>query len=74
MKQTKQLNILSFIDRLLSILEGLPNMVELPIKYKKIYEIDIILGYIRDDSSYKVFNCCILIGKEMLYKRKIINI
>jgi hypothetical protein len=34
------------------------------------YEKDIILGYVREDKKYKVLNCCILIGKSMIYNQK----
>jgi hypothetical protein len=37
---------------------------------KIIYEKDIILGYIRESNVFKVFNCCILIGKHMIYRQK----
>ena len=36
----------------------------------KLYEKDIILGYIRDINIYKVLNCCILIGKSTIYQQK----
>ena len=35
-----------------------------------IYEKDVILGYDRDTDEFKVFNCCILIGKSMIYQQK----
>jgi hypothetical protein len=38
-----------------------------------IYEKDIILRYIRDGNDFKVFNCCILIGKAMIHQQKSID-
>jgi hypothetical protein len=35
-----------------------------------IYEKDVILGYDRDTDEFRVFNCCILIGKSMIYQQK----
>jgi hypothetical protein len=39
-----------------------------------IYEKDVIMGYKREEDNFKVFNCCLLIGKAMIYKQKSINI
>jgi hypothetical protein len=35
-----------------------------------IYEKDVVLGFIRDNDAFKVFNCCILVGKSMIYQQK----
>ena len=38
-----------------------------------IYEYDVVLGYKRDKEENKVFNCCILIAKHMIYNNKNTN-
>ena len=33
-----------------------------------LFEKDVILGYVRNDDNFKVFNCCILVAKSMINK------
>ena len=42
-------------------------------KIPLLQEYDIVLGYIKNDlegQPYKILNCCILVGKEMIYHQK----
>jgi hypothetical protein len=39
-----------------------------------IEERDVLLGYIRDGNDFKIFNCCLLIAKSMIYRNKNLNI
>ena len=39
-----------------------------------IEERDVLLGYFKDGNDHKIFNCCLLIGKAMIYRVKNLTI
>ena len=43
------------------------------LKIEALFEYEVILGKLKEEKENKVLNCCLLIGKTMIYKQKNLN-